>query len=201
MEEVWKDIKGYEGLYQVSSFGRIKGLGRTVVHKNGTKRYYPEMIRKLSVDTTGQYWNVTLSKNGKKKTFNIHSLVAKAFIPNPNNLPLVMHKDQKNLRKDGVCNNFVENLEWGCNVDNMSQEIARKRISEALKGRTLTKEWKEKVNKNRHGKRPVISNGKEFSSVAECARFYSLSKETMRFWLNNLHLMPEFLKKPETRYI
>lgn len=200
MEEIWKDIEGYENIYQVSSFGRIKSLSRTIVYKDGRIYQYPEAIKKLGVDTTGRYWNVTLSKSGKKKTFNVHSLVAKAFVPNPENLPMVMHKDQKNLLNDGECNNYAINLEWGRNIDNMSQDIVKTRLSKALKGRTLTPEWKDKVRKNRCGKKPVISNNILFESMAECARFYSINKETLRFWLNHPHLMPEYLLKTNIKY-
>ena len=102
-EEVWKDIYGYEGAYQVSSFGRIKALPRNIpgAYKNR------EFIKKTTHDTYG-YPIVSLSKNGKSKTFTIHRLVAKAFIPNPNpnRLKEVNHKDEN---KD---NNHTENLEW-----------------------------------------------------------------------------------------
>lgn len=200
MKEIWKDIKEYEGYYQVSSAGRVKSLSRTIVYKDGRVYNYKETIKKFTIDTTGQYWSVTLSKNGKKKTFNVHSLVAKTFIPNPDNLPLIMHKDQKNLLNDGECNNFVENLEWGRNIDNMSQEVVRKRLSKALKGRHLTSECKDKINKNRHGKRAIFSGGFLFESISDCAKFYSINKETLRFWLNNRRLMPEYLIEADTKY-
>lgn len=95
--EEWKDINGYEGLYQVSSFGRVKSLPR-----NGTI-----LIEKIiTCSTSTGYCRVVLSKGNKTKNFNIHRLVAEAFIPNPNNLPCVNHKDE-NKR-----NNFISNLEW-----------------------------------------------------------------------------------------
>lgn len=200
MEELWKDIKGYEGLYQISTFGRVRSLDRTVIHKNGHVRQYCGCIKKLCVDSTKQYWSVTLNKNGKKKSFNVHTIVARTFIPNPDNLPLVMHLDQKNLRNDGKCNNCVDNLAWGRNIDNMSQKVARQRLSKAHKGKILTQEWKDNVNKNRSGKKAVFSSGILFESIAECARFYSMNKETLRFWLNNPRLMPRYLSKVDTKY-
>lgn len=96
-KEIWKDIVNYEGLYQVSNFGRIKSLGGKHCHQN-------EIILKLGYRNS---YNVAyLSKNNICKVFQVHRLVAEAFIPNPNNFPIVNHKDE-NPR-----NNYVENLEW-----------------------------------------------------------------------------------------
>lgn len=95
--ELWKDIEGYEGLYQISNMGRVKSLGGKASHKN-------EMILKLGIRNT--YNVVNLRKNNNKKSFQIHRLVANAFIPNPNNYPIINHKDENPL------NNCVDNLEW-----------------------------------------------------------------------------------------
>lgn len=83
MEEIWKDIEGYEGLYQVSNLGRVKSLGFDRWHKG--------KILKPSFDSKRNYLFVGLHKNGKTTQRNIHRLVAKAFIPNPRNLPCVNH--------------------------------------------------------------------------------------------------------------
>lgn len=100
MEEIWKDIKGYEGLYQVSNLGNIKSLSR----KRGNQFDYQEIIMKQG-DYRG-YKNVILQKDGKVKCFIVHRLVAEAFVPNPRNLPFVNHKDECKT------NNTVDNLEW-----------------------------------------------------------------------------------------
>ena len=99
--EIWKDVKGYEGLYQVSSWGNVKSLERIDNNNHPIK----EKIIKF-YKTIGGYIQVCLWKNGKVKHFQIHRLVAQAFIPNPYNLPEVNHKDENPL------NNCVENLEW-----------------------------------------------------------------------------------------
>lgn len=100
MKELWKDIKGYEGLYQVSNLGRVKSLAR---HK--TSRYNNEEII-MTNSLAKNYYQVALCKNGKVSRKRVNRLVAQAFIPNPNNLPYVNHKDENKL------NNCVDNLEW-----------------------------------------------------------------------------------------
>lgn len=103
-EEIWKDIPGFEGRYQVSSFGRIKSLPRKV--KSGrTYRYVKEHILSCRYDCRG-YARVCIRIHPKKYWFSVHRLVAEIFIPNPNNYPVVNHIDN-NPR-----NNCANNLEW-----------------------------------------------------------------------------------------
>lgn len=97
MKEIWKDIEGYEGLYQVSNFGRI----RSIKHFN-----YQKVLKQLKNNARGGYMQITLCKNGNAKMFRVHRLVATAFISNPDNLPQVNHKDENKE------NNAVDNLEW-----------------------------------------------------------------------------------------
>lgn len=104
MEE-WKDIEGYEGLYQVSNEGRVKSLHREIIYKDGRKKTIPEKILHNLLSDLG-YYHVMLSKNGIPKRYKVHRLVAKAFIPNPNNLLIINHKDENPK------NNAVNNLEW-----------------------------------------------------------------------------------------
>lgn len=112
MDEVWKDITGYEGLYQISNYGRVKSLERKVRHNYGKFRTVPEKILKPSPDGDG-YLYVSLSKEGKKKNPKIHKLVALHFLSNPDNLPQVNHIDEN---KD---NNVVTNLEWCTSLHNL----------------------------------------------------------------------------------
>lgn len=100
-EETWKDIQDFEGKYQISNLGRVKSL----YNDNGYKKTYREKILKYSIKKNG-YCQVILVKNRKRYSKNIHRLVAQAFIPNPNNLPCVNHKNE--IKSD----NAVENLEW-----------------------------------------------------------------------------------------
>lgn len=92
MEEIWKDVVGYEGLYQVSNFGKVRSARSNII---------------MSQSCIRGYMVVTLSNPRKQK--KIHRLVAEAFIPNPNNLPCINHKDENKAH------NTVDNLEW-CSI-------------------------------------------------------------------------------------
>ena len=118
---VWKSIEGFEGLYKISNFGEVKNKkGETLKH--GIKR------------TSGTcYKTVRLWKDGKYYNKYIHRLIAEAFIPNPEQLPFINHKDE-----DGT-NNFIENLEWCTSAYNSNYGTARKRQAKKLKGRKSEK--------------------------------------------------------------
>ena len=104
--EWWKDVPGYEGIYQVSNIGRVKGLDRYEICRGG-KRFRKGRILKTRVQEG--YVTVNLMKNSKAWHPGVYKLVAMAFIPNPNNQPVVNHKDENKK------NNTVENLEW-CSI-------------------------------------------------------------------------------------
>ena len=127
-EEIWCPIKGFEGLYEVSDQGRVKSIG-----------YGDDRILKPQRIKTG-YLLVGLRKNREQKWYLVHRLVAQAFIPNPDNLPQVNHKDEN---KD---NNFVHNLEWcdrkyNCNYGTRNQRIS-KPVLQFTKDGELVKDWK-----------------------------------------------------------
>lgn len=105
MNEIWKDIKDYEGLYQVSNLGRVKSLERLTTWQDRGRRIMPQRIMSLEVTRQG-YLRIMLAKEGTRTRFQVHRLVAAAFIQNPNNLPFINHKDEEKA------NNVVENLEW-----------------------------------------------------------------------------------------
>lgn len=113
--EVWKDIKGYEGLYQVSNLGQVRSLPREGRFSKRNHIHYlkPDITPHNKGEYKTSYERVTLSKGGKTKRFSIHRLVAQAFIPNPENKPHINHIDC-----DGT-HNWVENLEWVTHSENM----------------------------------------------------------------------------------
>lgn len=112
VNEVWRDIKGYEGYYQVSNLGEIRSLPRYRI-ENGEKKYLMKgIILKQSITSTG-YKKVELMVDGDKKSCKVHRLVAEAFLINTFDKPYVNHKDGNPL------NNVVDNLEWCTQAENM----------------------------------------------------------------------------------
>ena len=128
IQEIWRDIYGYEGLYQASNLGNVKSLNRIITFITGRKVLYKTKIKVQRYDFWG-YKTVSLCRDGEKKLHKVHRLVAKAFILNPNNLPYVNHKD---LIKD---NNNILNLEWITNEDNIRHAYNTKYRKEGTKQR------------------------------------------------------------------
>lgn len=141
MEEIWRDIEGYEGLYQVSDLGRVK---------RGTSG---RILKGYKI--TGDYLGVKLCKNNIKSTQKIHRLVAQAFIPNPENKPQVNHIDEDKT------NNVVSNLEWMTATENNNygtrNERAAKTISKLKSIPIIATNIK-------------TGEFQEFNSTKECAR-------------------------------
>lgn len=129
-KEVWKDIKGYEGLYQVSNLGRVKSLDRFVDWKYDKKQFIKGKVLKNCSMSSG-YLFVGLSKNGKVKNHSIHRLVAKAFIPNPESKPEVNHLDEN------ISNNNVTNLQWVTPSENANYGTRNKKVAEKLSYKTV----------------------------------------------------------------
>ena len=147
MEE-WRDIKGYEGDYQVSSYGRIRSL------KHGEGR-----ILHPGVDNKG-YMVARLRKKGVQKTFKVHRLVAKTFLENPNNYPCINHKDEDKQ------NNDVKNLEWCTYKYNNTYGTRLKKIAgkNSVKVKCITTGEIFEAVKNARDK----YNIKGMSTISEC---------------------------------
>lgn len=161
MTEKWRDIKGYEGLYQVSNLGRVKSLERETKHhyKLGGSHTISEKCIKLFKNRYG-YLKCYLYKEGKRKEFKVHRLVAEAFIPNPNSLPQINHKNEI---KD-------------CNVVNIND----------LYGKTTNLEWcTNKYNAEYSKNKPVIQYDLNFKKIREWGSQLKASKETQ---INNRHI-------------
>ena len=145
MQEIWKDIKGYEGLYQVSNLGRVKRTGK---YRNQFTSWESNKDLKLK-EGTNIYLYVDLSKDNKVKRYLVHRLVMEAFIDNPNGYKEVNHKDGNKK------NNKVENLEWCTRNENLKHSI-----DTGLRKRKIPLEKYDYVYNE-------VSKGRTYKSLAE----------------------------------
>ena len=173
-EEIWKDIEGYEGLYQVSNWGRVRSLDRLGTDRRKLKG------KILSPRERSGYWCVSLRKDGNNIDISVHRLVAVAFILNPNNFPQVGHKDEKNLKTSNECNNNVENLEWVTAKENSNTPQRNKRISEGRKGMVFSEEHRRHISEVQRGRKghPMSKENKQKLREANLGR--KASEETKR---------------------
>ena len=174
-EEVWKPIKGYEGLYEISNLGRVKSLnykgsGKGKILKN--------------IEHSNGYLIVGLAKNGKRKQFYVHKLVAEAFIPNPENKPEVDHINT--IRDD----NKVENLCWVTKKENMNNPLTKETMSKShmgenhhMYGKHHSEETKNKMGESHKGKinnKPrriyCIELDKIYNSIREAEKELNISR-------------------------
>lgn len=125
MREIWKDVEGYEGLYQVSNLGRVKSLGMNFI-RSDLKPYTRSGRILHQLVYKNDYVKVELTNHGFSKRYYVHRLVAQAFIPNPDNLPEVNHKDEN------PANNHVDNLEWCTHKYNSNYGTRAKRIKNTM---------------------------------------------------------------------
>lgn len=140
--EVWKDVVGYEGLYAVSNKGRIKSLKRTVHHPINGKSNLSERLRTTNPSKDG-YCHISLNKESIISSLTVHRIVAKAFIPNPQNKPQINHIN--GVRND----NRVENLEWVTGSENVRHAFKNGLVptGEQHKSSKLTEEQVLKIRK------------------------------------------------------
>lgn len=149
MEEIWKDIKGYDGLYQVSNFGRIK-------------RVTTGRILKGSKDSIG-YIRVNLHKNNIPSTEKVHRLVAEAFIPNLENKPQVNHRDEDKT------NNMASNLEWMTAKENINHGTCTQRISKSNSVPIIATNVKTGKHKDFYGLRECSRQlGLSHGNISQC---------------------------------
>lgn len=192
-KEIWKDIKHYEGIYKISNHGRVWSI-----HKRDYKT--------PSVKDNG-YLVVQLYKNGKMHNEYIHRLVALTFIPNPNNLPQVNHKDE--CKK----HNSVDNLEWCDCTYNNNYGTARERGTHTRKEKGLyenaRKKWltnnpsrvNPKLKGDNSNAKSVMCDGVLFDCIKTCAEYYGINYGTMRYWLSGEGNVPEYFKEHNLHYI
>ena len=113
MKEIWKDIEGYEGLYQISSLGKVKSLPKITFNAKGQYKT-KERILKYGKNQYG-YFQISLWKDGKRKNKPIHKLIATMFIPNPKKYKIINHIDGNKQ------NNNIQNLEWCTQKHNVKE--------------------------------------------------------------------------------
>ena len=149
MEEIWKDITGYEGYFQVSNLGNFRSLDRIIKYKTNGTRVYPGKSLLTEIIVEG-YARIVLMKNAIKHRYMCHRLVAQEFIPNPENKPFVNHIN--GIKSD----NRVENLEWCTQEENEQHSV--KILGKTMKGKTFPKKIK------------CIETGIEFKSMNYCIK-------------------------------
>ena len=167
LNEVWKPVKGFEGLYEVSNLGNVRSVDRYVM--NGNRCCLLKGKPRKPYYKSDGYLKITLSKNKKGKNYSVHRLVAEAFIPNPNDLPFIDHINT--IRDD----NKVENLQWCTQKENCNNPLTREhnknRPKEVQEKRLATK----RKNQSYHCEIPVYyidEQGKKisFKSMSEAQR-------------------------------
>lgn len=170
MEEIWKSVLDFECLYEVSNFGRVKGIDRIVVRSDGKKRHIKEHIMKQRVGKCGYYY-VCLSKNGKHYMKRVHKIIANAFMLNQDNSLIINHKDEDKL------NNSIENLEWCTYSYNAKYGTAISRMLDSRKNNKCCNSEKEVVQYTKDGvfvaeyrsvNEVEDKNGFKHSHISEC---------------------------------
>lgn len=170
MKEIWKDIKGYEGLYQCSNLGNIRSLDRYIPWKNKYtqfKKGQPIIPRQ----NKNGYLQFALNKNGKRKMAYIHIIVAETFIDNKNKLKTVNHKDGNKL------NNCIDNLEWCSYSDNNKHAYTELKRQKVIIGGKRKKIYLINI---------ITNNVTVYSSINEASRNIGLSHtQIIRYLKNN----------------
>lgn len=172
MDEMWKPVVGYEGLYEVSNKGNVRSLNRTIPYKSQGKRAVAYGKQLHAVRNKAGYCRVNLCNDGKHSAKFVHRLVAEAFIENPANLREVNHKDEN------PSNNVVENLEWCDSAYNNKYGTRTQRQSESMKGKNA---------------KAVIAYSEEtgnhvwFKSLSDAAAFIQKDKSYIGYAIKNPH--------------
>jgi hypothetical protein len=163
--EIWKAIPGWEGLYEVSSIGRVRSVGRYVAYRHGL-RWCEGRIRAIKTYQGYNYVNLVFSDNGRQieKRCLVHRLVAEAFLPNPEKKRCVDHLNT--IRTD----NRVENLRWVTHLENQKNPITAKRLAEPA--RRVIRLAPDGSTKEYAMIKDVIADGFSMQQVCNCCRKY-----------------------------
>lgn len=166
--EIWKNVLGYEGLYQVSNLGRVKSLCRKT--RSGNISY---KVRILKAGLTDGYERVVLTKYGLRNTKKVHRLVAQAFIPNPENKPQVNHIDFNRS------NNIVTNLEWSTQLENNRHSRNAGRFPAMIQ----SKAHKEILRIANSKKVINTGTGEIYNSATEASKIFNIKRSTLIHYL------------------
>lgn len=140
--EVWKDVVGYEGLYIVSSMGRVKSLDRKSAKGSNIKGRILKPVKGKD-----GYLRLILCKENKHSTFLVHRLIAISFISNPDNKDYIDHINT--IRDD----NRVENLRWATKKENNNNPLTKNKMSESQKGKSIPEETRKKMSESSKGEK------------------------------------------------
>lgn len=173
-KEIWKPIKGYEGLYLISNLGNIK-------NKRGK-------YRKISIGKRG-YKCVTLCKNGKHKNKTLHRLLMESFVPNPENKPHIDHIDGNRL------NNNLNNLRWVTQKENNNNPVTKGKLWRGDNRDDIVRKMLETRSNNGGKYSPIkiyayTKHGeffKSYYSIGEAARIMGVDAKRIQSILNNNH--------------
>lgn len=174
--EMWMDIPGYEGHYQCSDTGKVRSLDKYVNGVNGKKL---KRGRILKQGYRSGYLGVGLSKYGETKSKTVHTLIAKTFIPNPENKPCVNHKDGNKL------NNHKNNLEWATYKENTRHYFDVIGVTFTPAFRSKAKETILKMLEPKKRKVICHEDNIPFDSIKEAASHYGLSHGAIRYLIRN----------------
>ncbi|NJR45964.1 MAG: hypothetical protein HC775_09305 [Hyellaceae cyanobacterium CSU_1_1] len=169
--EVFVDISNYEGYYQVSNYGNVRSLDRVIKEKTGKTQTLKGRILKPRINPGG-YYHVGLGKNGTRATFAIHQLVARAFIPNPNNKKTVNHINGNKL------SNSVSNLEWSTYSENL-EHAYKTGLRRAVKSNEVVgKNYKRKVTEQQVREIKLLIAAKSLT-LKQIANQYNVGRSTI----------------------
>lgn len=174
MEEIWKDIPGYEGIYQISNLARVKRNTRFSKIRGGESKIISERILKIAKPKSG-YFQLALSLNGKLTPYYLHRILAQAFIPNPNEYPIINHIN--GIRDD--CR--IENLEWCTYSYNTRDEMKRNNRNPIVNFKGL-----HRTKKYRYNNKPVI----QFYLVVNFIKLYWRMSQSKKYFKKMKLQMP-----------
>lgn len=190
--EVWRDLKFYEDKYEISNFGNIRNK-RT------------KQLKKSTLKDNG-YLIYSFWINGRTKQEYAHRLVALTFIPNPNNLPQVNHKDENKS------NNHVDNLEWcDCAYNNTYGTARIRSVATQMKTGNYDRardRWlnanpskvNPKIRGNNSYSKKVYCDGVIFDCLKDCAEYYGVNYSTFRCWISGADKMPQYFVDKNLHY-